>query len=244
MITRNMSMCQAVLENHRLLTLFPRFNISLGFGEMSVEEVCFHFNVNADFFLEIANAYLEENYIPQEDLSLFTLDNLIRYLTRTHSYYLETALPRVEGKIRVLLEQSTLSAREKELVSGFFNDYKKEFLEHISNEEDVVIPYIRELQKQSQKPQPERAFLESMSGYSIKDFAREHDPLEYSLENLSRLIIKYLPPFEDFDLCHQVLGDLAALVRDLIDHANMEDKILVPRVAELEQEIINNYQPE
>lgn len=230
-------MCRAVLENQKLLSLFPRFNIRLGFGEKSVEEVCRYFDVNTDFFLEIANAYLEENYIPREDLSLFTLDNLIQYITRTHSYYLETALPRVEGKIRLLLEQSTLSARERDLVSVFFNDYRADFLEHISNEENVLIPYIRELQKQSLKKLPDRDFVQSMAGYSIRDFASEHDRLEYSLENLSRLIIKNLPPFDDFDLCHQVLGDLSSLVRDLIDHADMEDKILVPRVAELEQEI-------
>ncbi|RPI42814.1 MAG: hemerythrin domain-containing protein, partial [Bacteroidetes bacterium] len=66
MITRNMSMCEAVLENHRLLPLFPRFNIRLGFGEMSVEEVCSHFEVNTEFFLEIANAYLDVDYIPHE----------------------------------------------------------------------------------------------------------------------------------------------------------------------------------
>ena len=100
-----------------------------------------------------------------------------------------------------------------------------------------MIPYIRELQRQLRKETPDEAFVESMAGYSIKDFARKHDPLQYNLENLSRLIIKNLPPFEDFDLCNEVLGDLASLVMDLIDHANMEDKILVPRVAELEQEI-------
>ncbi|RPI45192.1 MAG: hypothetical protein EHM46_01975 [Bacteroidetes bacterium] len=237
MITRNMSMCEAVLENHRLLPLFPRFNIRLGFGEMSVEEVCSHFEVNTEFFLEIANAYLDVDYIPHENISEFPLDSLIQYLTRTHSYYLEAALPRVESKIRRLLEPSALSSRERELVTGFFNDYKKEFLDHISNEEDVVIPYIWELQKQSRRENPGTAFLESMAGYSIRDFAREHDPLQYSLENLSRLIIKKLPPFDDFDLCYEVLGDLASLVADLIDHANMEDRILVPRVAELEQEI-------
>ena len=40
MITKEMHMCQAVLENPQLLPLFPRFNMKLGFGEMNVEEVC------------------------------------------------------------------------------------------------------------------------------------------------------------------------------------------------------------
>jgi len=70
-------MCQAVFDNMQLLPLFPRFQMKLGFGEMSVEEVCKAHEVNTDFFLEIANAYLDESYIPGEGLSLFTLGTVV-----------------------------------------------------------------------------------------------------------------------------------------------------------------------
>ena len=112
---------------------------------------------------------------------------------------------------------------------------------HISEEEQEVLPYILELEKQSVKADPDQVFIDKLRGYSIGEFALKHDRLEYSLENLSRLIIKYLPPFEDFDLCNQVLGDLVNLVKDLVDHANMEDKVLIPRVAELEQQLIRKH---
>ncbi len=238
MITRDMSMCLAVLENHQLLPLFPRFNIKLGFGEMSVEQVCNTHSVNTDFFLEIANAYLDEEYVPGEDLSPFSLGAIVKYLTTTHTYYVEIALPRVEDKIHRLLNSSTLSAKEVNLVAGFFNDYKKDFLAHISEEEQEVLPYILELEKQSVKDHPDPVFIDKLRCYSIGEFAMKHDRLEYSLENLSKLIIKYLPPFEDFDLCNQALDDLANLVKDLVDHAKMEDKVLIPRVIELEQQLI------
>jgi len=242
MISKNIPMCQAVLEHHRLLPLLPRFNIRLGFGEKSVDEVCRLNHVTTDFFMEISNAYLDDDYIPQTDLSLFPLGDLVGYLTSTHHYYLEVAIPKIERKIHQLLDGSALSEKERGLVSGFFNDYRKEFLEHVSREEQIVLPYILELEKQFLKEKPDGQFMKRLQGYTIRDFAREHDRLETSLENLSRLIIKYLPPFEDFDLCHQVLTDLADLVRDLIDHAHMEDKVLVPRVAELEQHLLRKFE--
>lgn len=242
MIEKNMTMCQAVLDNHQLLPLFPRFNIELGFGEKSVEEVCRLNGVNPDFFLEIANAYLNEDYIPQTDLSLFSLSTMVEYLTSTHFYYIHVALPRMEQKILLLLDGSSLSEKERRLVAGFFEDYKQEFLDHIAREEERVLPYILELEKQSEREEPDRAFISTLRAYPITDFAQEHDRLENSLENLSKLIIKYLPPFEDFDLCHQVLTDLSGLVRDLIDHAHMEDKVLVPRVAEMEQRLIHKLE--
>lgn len=238
MISKDISMGRAVLENHRLLPLFVRFSIRLGFGEKSVEEVCRSHGINPDFFLEIANAYLDEAYVPHDDLSHFSLEAMVDYLKATHDYYVDVALPRMEKKIRRLLDQSDLSEKEATLVSEFFDDYKQDFMVHISREEQEILPYILELEKQSLKDWPDPGFLEHVKGNSIREFAKEHDRLEYSLENLSQLIIKYLPPFEDQNLCVRVLRDLAELVKDLADHADMEDKVLIPRVSELEQQLI------
>jgi regulator of cell morphogenesis and NO signaling len=234
-------MCRALLENLQLLPLIPRFNMKLGFGEMTVEQVCMAYAVEVDFFLEIANAYLDESYVPGEELLQIPLSTVVNYLTTTHSYYLETALPEVEQNIFQLLERSDLSSREAALVTDFFNDYKKEFMEHLSEEEQHVLPYILELERQSALEQPDADFLKRLQRYSIREFEKGHDRLETSLENLSRLIIKYLPPCDDFQLCQQVLNQLSALVKDLVDHADMEDKILIPRVAELEQAMLRTF---
>jgi len=239
MISKEMAMCRAVLENNRLLPLLARFNISLGFGEMSVEEVCNAHGVDSDFFLEIGNAYLDENDLPGEDLAHFPLESMVKYLRATHSFYLEVALPRVEKMIALLLRQPELSKKEVSLLSGFFDDYKNDFMLHLSLEENEVLPYILELEKQSLREQPDPDFLVRLKGYSIGKFAQEHDRLEYSLENLSKLIIKYLPPLADQELCQRVLRELAELVKDLVDHADMEDRVLVPRVEELEQQLIS-----
>lgn len=242
MITRDMSMCSVLLEHLQLLPLIPRFHMKLGFGEMTVEQVCSVHGVQPDFFLEIANTYLEESYVPGEGLSLIPLSTVVSYLTSTHEYYLETALPQVEKNIHRLLESSDLSPKEVRLVRGFFNDYKKEFMEHLSEEEQHILPYILELEKQSTLDPPDPDFLNRLRTYSIREFEKGHDRLETSLENLSRLIIKYLPPCDDFQLCQQVLNQLSALVKDLEDHADMEDKVLIPRVFELEQRLLQSFE--
>lgn len=244
MITRHLPMYRVVTDHPQLLPLFPRFNLKLGFGELNVEEVCEIHQVNTDFFLEIANAYLDELYVPGEGLSLFSLSTVVNYITSAHKYYTEIALPGVEEKIHRLLDKSSLSENETALVKGFFSDYKKDFLDHISEEEQDILPYILELEKQSALDHPDPDFIKKLRGYSIREFEKEHERLETSLKHLSTLIIKYLPPFDDFQLCQQVLNDLAALVKDLVDHADMEDKVLVPRVAVLEEEILKSALPE
>ena len=242
MITRDLPMYAVVLENLQLLPLLPRFNLKSGFGELSVDEVCRAHGVNTDFFLEIANAYLDELYVPGEGLSLFSLGTMVKYISSTHSYYKEIALPSVEKKLRHLMEHSSLSEKEINLVTNFFNDYKKDFMEHLSQEEEHILPYVLELEKQATLERPGYAFLEKLKNYSIREFEQEHDRLETSLKHLSELIIKYLPPFDDLQLCHQVLNDLSLLMKDLVDHADMEDKVLIPRVAELEKVLLTRAQ--
>ena len=238
MITKELSMAQVILDHQQLIPLLPRFNIKMGVGEASVEEVCKHHSVDVDFFLEICNAYIHETFDAQHNLSVFSLDTVINYLENTHIYYTEIALPELERQIHSLISGSDLSKEKKELVITFFNDYKHDFLGHIQKEELEIIPYIRELEEQSGTPEPDADFIIKMKAYSIGDFAREHDPLENSLTNLSKLIIKYLPPFKNWGLCNHILGDLSRLVKDLVDHAEIEDRVLIPRVAELEKELV------
>lgn len=243
MITRERPMYRVVLENLQLLPLLPRFNLKLGFGDKSVDEVCQAHGVNTDFFLEIANAYLDELYVPGEGLSLFSLGTMVNYITSTHSYYTDIALPMVEDKIRRLMDHSALSEKEANLVTGFFNDYKNDFMVHISQEEKHILPYVLELERQSALEKPDSQFIQKLRTYSIREFEKEHDRLETSLKHLSELIIKYLPPFDDLQLCHQVLNDLASLMKDLADHADVEDKVLIPRVADLEKKLLNRESP-
>ena len=240
MITRERLMYRVILENLQLLPLLPRFNLKPGFGELSVDEVCQAHEVNTDFFLEIANAYLDELYIPGEGLSLFSLDTMVNYITSTHAYYTDIALPTVEEKIHRLMEGSKLSEKEIHLVTNFFNDYKKDFMAHITQEEEHILPYVLELERQSDLQKPDPGFIQKLQSYSISEFEKEHDRLEISLKHLSELILKYLPPFDDLHLCHEVLNELAGLMKDLVDHADVEDKVLIPRVAELESSLLNS----
>lgn len=235
-------MADAVLENNRIIPLLSRFDIELGFGELTIDEVCKANGVNTAFFLEIINSYINDDYVAETDFSFFSLSSVVKYLKKTHENYLNVELPNIENKIYTLINNSSLSEDKKNLVITFFNDYKKEFTAHIMKEEKEVLPYILELEKQALKTDPEESFTKKLEKYSIVQFAHEHDRLEDSLANLAALIIKYLPPFQDRALCDQTLSDLFELKENLIDHAAMEDKVLVPKVADLEKELLHRKQ--
>ena len=52
----------------RLLYVLPRFGIKLGFGDISVADICKKQGINEDVFLLICNIYAFEDYIPDLEI--------------------------------------------------------------------------------------------------------------------------------------------------------------------------------
>jgi regulator of cell morphogenesis and NO signaling len=58
--------------------------------------------------------------------------------------------------------------------------------------------------------------------------------VDAKLNDLKNLVIKFLVADYDDNLCNDFLITLLRFERDLIDHARIEDKILVPIVSRIE----------
>jgi len=58
---------------------------------------------------------------------------------------------------------------------------------------------------------------------------------------LKNIIIKFLPPVKDMTICNNILIELFRLEKDLNNHARMEDKVLIPKVREMEKAILGGF---
>jgi regulator of cell morphogenesis and NO signaling len=233
-ITKDMQMAAVIHLNYLLLRVISRFDIRLGFGSKTVKQICREQNINLDFFLQVVNSFHDPDYFPDRDLQNFPVNLLVKYLKKTHDYYVQVKIPEIESYINRLLVSETMNKDNLSIISGFFNEYKKQFISHIEREENLVLPYVLQVEK---------AFLnkpveyENEYRYCIDDFAREHDNLEDKLYDLKNIIIKFLPPVHDTETCNTMLIEIYRLEKDLNNHARMEDKVLVPKVRAMEQEL-------
>jgi len=237
-ITKDMKMADVIHFNYSLLPVITRFNINLGFGDKSVEEVCKDHNVNLDFFIEITNSFIDEEYIPQKDLDSFPVKLIVDYLQKTHDYYLTEKIPELETMINDMVVISGADAEKSALVNNFFKEYCNELSNHIEREELKVQPYVLEIENAYENGKLEESLREKILEYSIDDFANEHDNVEEKLYDLKNLIIKYMPPCSDKALCNRILMELFRLEKDLNAHAELEDKVLIPKVSLMEESLL------
>lgn len=213
-------MTALIAHNPLLLMAMSRFGISLGFGEKSVMQICAEQGVDCATFLSVAN-YISFAEVGLENVSV---NSLMDYLKQAHSYFLEYNLPLIRRKI---IDAIDCSGRDEVamLILKFYDEYVKEVHRHMSHENETVFVYVRNL----------------LSGqlddsYNIRVFASGHHSIHSKLKELKDIIIRYLPQRGNNQL-NAVLFDLINCEQDLMTHCRVEDKLFVPLVEQLENEI-------
>lgn len=221
---KKMKMSELIDADYHLLLLLNRLNISLGFGEKSVEAVCKENDFDTDCFLFLAN-YQSNKCITniQEVFSKLPLAPFLRYLKNSHSYFLERRLPNIRRKLELVFPETDKALQT--VVLDFFDNYTKEVLEHMRYEDDVVFPYVYSLIDKDANKQ-----------YSINIFEERHNDIEGKINDLKQILLKYVPGTTDQMLMVNVLTELYMSEEELEAHTFIEDNLIIPRVKEIEKE--------
>ncbi len=220
--TKQTKLAELLNENPSLLKLLPRFDIQLGFGDHSVEEVCRMNHVNVNIFLMVCSIYADPNTMPHSiEYDDSDMDSLLTYLKASHRFYLEERFPHIEEHLCHIIQAA--GTKYGNMLKHFYSEYQKEMTEHFRYEEEVVLPYIKALREGNKA-----------HAYRIDQFRNNHSNIEDALEDMNNILIKYLPgdilPAERIEIA----GDIMELSTDLISHSLIEERILIPYVEFLE----------
>jgi regulator of cell morphogenesis and NO signaling len=221
-------MAYLILANHHLLPVFHRFGFRLGFGNKTVEQLCNEHEVTSDFFLAIVNTFQNKNYFPEKKLLSFSPLLIIEYLKNTHRYYIHYSLPKIERLLHNLLLSSKKQDNEMKTIETFYLDYKKKLLTHIEDEEEKVFPYIEKLVTAPQKLENKHIHL---------SFEEDHENVDLEIDDLKNLIIKYINKDYDELLCNELIAEICRFEKDILDHARIEDAILIQQVKQLQNNL-------
>ena len=201
-ISGNMKMADIIGSDKRALVLLPRFGIELGFGDLTIKEVCASRNINLDFFLLMINVFLNKNFFPNEKLHSVDVDLLLSYLENSHKYYLEERIPYLE-KLLNEFKQNVSHPATKQL-EKFFNQYIVEVKEHLAYEDQTAFRYVAKLSDYIKRNKTGVFEID----YRIGVFEERHDNIEEKLSDLKNLLIKYFPATNDRYIRIRILNEL------------------------------------
>ena len=223
--TTDRKMADLLLSNSRLLTLFERLGIRLGFGERSVDEVCAEQGVSPHLLVAMSNIVTGRQSQPSiEPLTCDDLRSIVDYLRLSHHNYTAHYFPALHSHIHTMA--SALSSRQQEIINSFYDVYEAEVLKHFHYEEQTVFPYIESLI--GGVPSTE---------FTIGDFAETHSDIDEKLADLLNIIVKYLPDSDETMASHAVLRDIYLIEEELAGHTLIENRLLIPLAARIEKGI-------
>jgi len=223
-----------IRENISILPVLNRFGMRLGFHSSTLEKFCKAYEINIDFFLTIVNAYIHEEYFPEKELSNFEPELIIDYLRKTHRYYINYKIPRMDMLFEALIKVD-INSNETQPIYRFYSEYKTELLNHFKEEEAFVFPYLLELISIEKKELTELSKL--FNNHPVKHYEDEHVEADAKLNDLKSLLIQYIAPIYDYNACNEFLFFIEDFDKDLKDHSRIEDKILVPHILRLEKKL-------
>lgn len=218
-------MSDLICGNYTLLQVMSRFDLSLGFGDQTVQEVCRANGVDCKTFLAVVNFITEENNRMADEVQDLSIHALMNYLKQAHHYFLDFQLPTIRRK---LIEAIDCSVQNEVafLILKFFDAYVAEVRKHMDYEDMNVFTYGENLVAGNRE-----------SGFRISQFARRHDQIDAKLKELKNIIIKYYPAGGNDYLLNAVLFDIFSCEQDLASHCRVEDYLFVPAVLRLEKEV-------
>ena len=222
LLTGSMKLADLLDLNYTLLGVLSRVGLPFGFGDETVEEACRKHGVNVQTFLLICKVYTFDGYMPSSEvLRGADLRNIMGYLRRSHSYYMDIAMNDLAGAVEAMIRPC--DEPRKHVIRQFFTAYKEELAEHFRYEEETVFPYVESV-------------LAHAAGedFTIIQYEENHTNIEEKLDDLKNIIMKYLPAECDDRNIADILMKLYLLGMDLEKHTSIEDDILVPMVNRLE----------
>lgn len=218
------SMSGLITSSYRVLLVMSRFGIGFGVGDKTIGEVCDENGVDTPTFVTVVNMLVDDAGDPARySHAEVSVGSLVGYLHKSHDYFLDFRLP----KIREDLVKALPAPQNKltKAIIGYFDQYVAEVNRHMKYEEKYVFPYVRELLA-GRKPE----------GYSIDVFSKRHDQVESKLTEFKEVFIKYYPARSTNEI-NSVLFDIFNCEHDLASHNEVEDRLFVPAVVELERKV-------
>ncbi len=223
-----MKTSEIIINNPYLMLMFEHFEIKLEVHEKTIDQICNENNISSHLFLCIANLF--NGFKPNKSAEYVSKDiqSIIKYLGNSHKYYVKEIYPRIQEYIKEIYKIN--SHTEILMLEKFFTNYFVEVTEHLEYENNVVFPYVLNLDAQL----TDKDSNYTLSNYSVVEYREHHNDIEEKLTDLKNLLIKYLPVENDQQLRRNLLFCLFELEYDLNIHSQIEDTILIPLVEKME----------
>lgn len=228
------TVAQIALENPAAAREFEKLGLDYCCGgKKTLDEACAAANLSVeDVLRRLENAEPSVGSAP--DFAAMSLAGLIAHLTSTHHVFIREESPRLQELAGKVASKHGENHPELLEVRDVFNALAAELSVHLMKEEQVLFPYIRQLEEASIAGEPAPPAMFGTVANPIRMMEHEHDSAGEALRSLRSLTRDYSLPADACTSYQLLFQGLQAYEADLHQHIHLENNALHPRALALE----------
>ena len=229
-----------VTKDYRTAVVFWKYDIDFCCGgRLPLEKAC----VARDLNLQSVKQELEE-VVQQGSIayrlkySEWNLDFLMDYIIHIHHAYLKTTLPLLRIRIQEFVTRHQGKYSYLTELMDIFRKLEMETWPHLSQEEEIAFPYIRQMEYAYNNKEAYAGLLVRTLSKPVEELIKHNHGLmtEY-LRRIREITGTYTPPASACTTHKVVYALLGEIDRDLWQHLHLENDILLPKAIAMEKEL-------
>ncbi|MBZ5604730.1 MAG: iron-sulfur cluster repair di-iron protein [Acidobacteriia bacterium] len=231
----NQTVREIAIQNPATVRVFETLGIDYCCGgKRPLSEACERAAVPLDKALQMLAALESESMSPEEkSWSTQPLRALIAHIVTRHHAFIRSEAPRLTALVAKVVSRHGPAHPELLTIQETFGALVEELLAHLMKEEQILFPFIENMEAASAVPSNCFGSVE----FPIARMLADHDDAGALTAQIRSLSSNFQPPEGACPSYSGLYQGLADFERDLHQHIHLENNILFPRAVELEKQL-------
>lgn len=189
-----------------------------------------------------ANSVLHSSQKTVQDIARYPVELVIDYLKHSHRVFMRRSLPYM-SKLVADCDSDGFAIQYKSIIEDLkiaFPLFAEDFIHHIFEEEDSLFDYITLLDNAFYDKIPMTKVFYPMQEHSISRFLRQHQQDDDEMKGIRELTNNYQITAKTPLLIKVLYSELKDFEEELQLHADIENRILLPKALKLELKLKQN----
>jgi regulator of cell morphogenesis and NO signaling len=236
----NETVADIVKNNYRTARVFKARNINYCCaGNVSLREICSAKNIPyADLLQELNEAAQHAAPGPELQFHQWKTDFLVDYIINVHHAYLRQVIPELEKDWTDFINRHPSRHPSLESAAPVFTALSALTLRELEEQETVIFPYIKQLYSAYRRREPYGKLLVQTLRKPVNKKTENASGLSERLDTIRGLLNNYHTGENGCTGYAILVKRLHDFDNHLVLHKHLENNILFPAVAQMEQELL------
>lgn len=205
-------------------------------GKLSLEQACSRAHVEIGTVIAALEALDRQPVAqPEKNWNDASASELINHIVEKHHSFVRAEIPRIEALLVKVNGRHGAAHPELGRVQELFGAVAQELQSHLMREEQVLFPYIRQMEASNRGNGPAPSACFGSVEFPISRMLADHDDAGELFASMRSSTNGYALPDGSCQSYAALYRALDEFERDLHQHIHLENNILFPRAIEIER---------